>query len=174
MKRGQFKDCIRNAKWLFIFMNHVSMFMDADHQYLVRLLDEVIAEKIDSQRAKNIFAIFSIHLEKHILLEDQILFPRFDEYIGVKKGMGPSVIAKRDHENILKLLDQVKQAFENYNLQKIHYAGHHLYRALTKHHEREGQIQYPLSNKFIPEDEWKSILFTIYGVKIYSILPTLQ
>lgn len=137
--------------------------MTADHQYLDDLWAEFMAEDTNSANAILLFNGFRDHLSSHIKLENEALFPRFDAYLKIDTDIGPTVIARRDHENILKLLTAVAEACLTNQIAKIKYASSHLHDALLKHHEREAEIQYPLGDTFIPADEWGQILLKFYG-----------
>lgn len=153
-------------------MGFVTRFMDADHIYIDQLWVEFLAEKENSIKAAQFFDKFQTHIQKHIHLEDTVLFPRFDVYTGLSDKEGPTVLARRDHEAITKLMAAVKSACEIRNMKEIQRLGEHLQRALFKHRERENKIQYPVLDSFISEDEWSHILERVYGTSDMSVVYT--
>ena len=71
--------------------------------------------------------------------------------------------ARNDHEGLLKLLGLMEEAVQKQNKESILYHGKNLARALKTHHAREDEIQYPVSDRFINEEDWKNILTSVYG-----------
>lgn len=147
-------------------MGIILTFMNADHAKLDRMLDDFLAAEINSGKAKKYFADFHDYIRLHIKLEDTVLFPRFDAYMGMTEGIGPTIVARRDHGNIIKLLLDLRKHSEADDKEKIQYVSLHLHRVMKKHHDREKEIQYPLTDMLIEPAEWQRILQEIYGDKL--------
>ncbi|MFA6427357.1 MAG: hemerythrin domain-containing protein [Candidatus Magasanikbacteria bacterium] len=149
---------------------HIQEFMDADHAHVDHLWSDFLAEKHNPQKALELCKKFYSHIKKHIDIEDNVLFPRFDEFTGLSTEEGPTYIARRDHTSILKLIKQVEDACTRNDVGEIERVAEHLGKALHKHRERENLIQYPVLDSFIPDEEWSTILEHIYGTADMSLL----
>lgn len=142
----------------------ITKFMIDDHKYLDKLWSNFMLEIDNTQKAEGLFLKFYEHINMHMELEDTILFPLFDSYVGLENGVGPSVLMQRDHSTISKLLNEVKDNFSNNDFSKAKLNGMHLHRALEKHRERESKMQYPLFDRFISTEEWKEVIKEIYKI----------
>lgn len=143
-------------------MGFVTRFMNADHKYIDQLWSEFLSEKDDAIRVAELFDKFNTHIQKHISLEDNVLFPRFDAFTGLSNEEGPTCIARRDHTSILKLMKKVQDACERHDIKEVQNTGEHLGRVLAAHRQRENNIQYPVLDRFMEEDEWCAILAQVY------------
>lgn len=132
--------------------------MDKDHERIDKQWCAFMAEATNAELASCLFLEFSNHIQKHINLEDNVLFPRFEKYTGLDKNTGIIAIMRNDHKNILKLLGSVRQARETNDIKKIREAGFHLHRALNAHNKREDTVPYPLFDELFSDAEWTSIL----------------
>jgi len=144
-------------------MQTVSQFMDEDHARLNKLWEEFLSEKKQIYVAHERLNKFTNHLEKHILLEDTILFPRFNAYIGFEGDEGPVGILSRDHDNIYKLLEGIRLVIMSNNLAQVLREGNNLKKLFDKHLEREFQMGYPICDTFVTPDEWKKLVEGVYG-----------
>lgn len=151
-------------------MNIVSSFMDADHAYLDKLLAMFLSEQKNPGQARKLFQNLRGHLLVHIELENDFLFPRFDQFIGIELGSGPTAIAIRDHDEIIKLLEIVEEAFLINDTEKILESSKWLHQALKKHRSRENKIHYPVSDHFVKPEEWQEVIKKFYGAKLNNLL----
>lgn len=143
-------------------MGKILEFMNNDHVELDKEWSEFKSEIENEIVASELFLKFFIHLHKHINLENEVLFRRFEEYSGLDENQGLTAGLRNDHKNIQKLLAAVKSAFVINNLERVKYASLHLHRALAAHAEREKAVPYVLLDKFITEPEWEKDLSEYY------------
>ena len=150
-------------------MGAISDFMEADHAHLDKLWNDFLREKEDPIRATKLFNKFREHLLLHLKLEDTLLFPRLDQYLGMEDSFGPTEQARRDHAAIVRLLSFIEEAGLENDMERINIAGDHLNKALLKHREREREIHYPVSDSFVGDAEWSQMLAKIYGNNLIEI-----
>lgn len=143
-------------------MGKIFEFMNKDHADLDDEWSRFKAEIENEKTASELFLKFFVHLHKHINLEDEVLFKRFEEYSGLNENEGLTAILRNDHKSIQRLLAAVKSAFVVNNLQRVRYASLHLQRALTAHAERENAVPYVLLDRFITGSEWENALANHY------------
>ena len=122
-------------------------------------LDLIIQNNID--KLKEVFS--QVHVIHAKTPSNEFLFPRLTDYCGLAKNTGLTGMARRDHAVILKLLGLVEKAYRDRRFEKVMLAGGNLDRALKKHRNREGAIQYPVSDRFIHRSEWRRMLIKVYG-----------
>lgn len=140
--------------------------MISDHKYLDKIWAEFLIEK-DFDKAEKIFKKFNNRYAKHMKMEDEVLFPLFNKYLGLENNTGPTKISHRDHENLNKLLVNIKNFIDVKDIKKINETSLNFQKALSKHQERENITQYALFNKFISisVDGWEKMLHSIYKTK---------
>lgn len=147
--------------------NLVSQFMDQDHKKL-DLNWKRFGEHLEDESARGYFDTFYIHIERHIRIENDILFRALEKHLGMSENMGPTVRLRKDHEMILDLLGKTLTAFNEGNFGRVNYFYEHLRSALDSHREREMSVPYLLLDKIISVEEW------IETVKKFALeeLPT--
>lgn len=141
--------------------------MDADHAYLDKLLAAFLSAEDDSEVAADLFFQFSQHIRLHIELENEFLFPRFEKYLHFSGGVGPTAKLYRDHDNILKLLDEVELVLQSGRENNIRDAKKHLHRFLDEHRRRENETQYPVCDTFVSEKELEKAIIDVFGFNPY-------
>ena len=92
-------------------MASVVDYMSRDH----RQCDEAFARVEDAvgsgdwAAAHAAFEAFHGAMERHLALEEDALFPAFEEATGMS-GAGPTQVMRIEHEQMRRLLEQMKQA----------------------------------------------------------------
>lgn len=143
----------------------ISEYMNAEHAALDMLWLNFLSvcnnsDQIES--AKKLLLEYKEKIVLHMKLEDEYLFPRISLHLGFD-GNAPIIArALADHGVLLKLLNLAEEVFINQEKEKLLRTGNNFMQAIIKHHERESEIQYPVSDKFISEDEWAEILGSVY------------
>lgn len=90
-------------------MDSVNQFYAQDHDRLDGLLAEYRALKgTDHAAAKERFKAFLKGLSRHIVWEEDILFPLFEERTGMRGG-GPTAVMRAEHRMIQEALDALHQ-----------------------------------------------------------------
>lgn len=131
--------------------------MKLEHAHLDKLWADLETEQ-NKKKSKRILRKFSDDLFTHIKLEDEIISPIFNKYLGIEKGKGPTTVMSSDHEKIAQLLGKVKVAKEKEDEKQLTQLMTHFRRALTSHHEKETKMQYPLFDNIISPRDWEKIL----------------
>lgn len=85
-------------------MTGVKQFFEADHDRLDALFAEYQAlKRQDAAAAKQKFKAFLTGLTRHIIWEEEVLFPLFEERTGMT--MGPTEVMRQEHKLIKARLD---------------------------------------------------------------------
>src|SRR5687767_10986434 len=81
----------------------------ADHDRLDGLFAEYrTLKRTDPARAKECFKEFKFGLQRHIIWEEQILFPRFEFITGMPEG-SPTAVMRLEHRQIGDRLEAIHQ-----------------------------------------------------------------
>jgi len=134
-------------------MNGIADFMSKDHDRLDGLFKEFQSKKItEPENVKKSFFDFKSGLERHIVWEEEILFPIFEERTGMQGG--PTAVMRMEHIQIKKLLssiyDQIlKRNFETESLES------QLFGILSSHNVKEENVLYPWIDQTLSLEEIK-------------------
>jgi len=89
-------------------------------------------------------------LFRHIHLEDEILFPAFDERTGLH-GHGPTAVMRAEHIEIKKAVDEMALAARNESLDALETWHANLLGVLVEHNMKEEQILYPGTDQLLSD-----------------------
>jgi regulator of cell morphogenesis and NO signaling len=138
-------------------MNEITGFMSHDHARLDAIFREFqILKKGDLKRAKEVFSEFKSGLEKHIEVEESILFPVFELRTGMHSS-GPTFVMRKEHREIKDYLQRIQTSISADNI-KTDQLERDLTRVLTAHDDKEENILYPWIDTSINEEEKRMLL----------------
>ena len=130
-------------------METISEFMEADH----RRCDEffVAAEGAASQgdwdKAQNEFNEFRQAIEQHFAMEEEALFPSFEEASG--NSMGPTQVMRYEHQQMRELFDEMAEAVAAKNADDFLGSAETLLILMQQHNRKEESILYPMSDQVL-------------------------
>ena len=119
---------------------------DARWADVEELLD---AEDIDSARVT--WQKYESNLRRHIRMEEEVVFPAFDEKSGMSGG-GPTMVMRMEHQQMLGLLDQIGDAFEAGNSGEAMDIGDTLLMLIQQHNAKEEGMLYPMAENILGGD----------------------
>lgn len=124
----------------------------ADHDRLDKLFSHFLAWKwTDMPRAREAFKEFKVGLQRHIVWEEQILFPRFEEKTGITEG-GPTAVMRAEHQRIGEILEAIHQKVQRQDPNSDAEEGR-LLETLGAHNEKEEMVLYPALDRLLSDDE---------------------
>jgi len=124
----------------------VTAFFEADHDRLDCLFQKYSETKRqDIKKAKTYFREFLKGLQRHIIWEEEILFPFFEEVSGMT--MGPTIVMRHEHKLISEMLDQIHERVRKGDTHTDE-AEQALLAVLTPHNEKEENILYPAIDQY--------------------------
>jgi hemerythrin-like domain-containing protein len=124
----------------------------ADHERLEGLFESFRQTKrTDFSKAREFFKEFKFGLQRHIVQEEQVLFPLFEQKTRLVHG-GPTEVMRREHRQIGAFLEAVHDKVRNSdpNSENEEWA---LLAALAIHDEKEENILYPALDRLLSDDE---------------------
>ena len=133
-------------------MKPITEFMGQDHDRLDGLFKDFQAAKdSDLAEAKRFFAEFKRGLQRHIVWEEEFLFPRFESRTGIS-GNGPTAVMRLEHRRIKELLDGIHDRVAAGNEETGEYE-HELRDVLMVHNTKEEAILYPAIDRCVSAKE---------------------
>lgn len=116
-------------------------FMGEDHDKLDNIFKEFKNIKnINKNRAKNLFHEFKTGLQRHIVWEEEILFPLFENKTGTQ-DTGPTTVMRMEHKKIKDFLEKIHHGLGQTTQTNDLEEG--LIEVLTEHNDKEENILYP-------------------------------
>ena len=103
----------------------------------------------DIQEAVGLFGTFKEGLEQHIVWEEEVLFPKFEERTG-HVNTGPTEVMRQEHIMIKGHLTEIKKILER-GSPEIDDEASEMLRVLKLHNDKEENILYPMIDKIVGE-----------------------
>jgi len=144
-------------------MQTIFDFMSKDHDRLDGIFKEFQkASHSGPAEAKKLFSEFSFGLKRHIVWEEEILFPLFEERTGMKDG-GPTEAMRFEHLQIKSFLKEIDGRISL--VQDSTGAEQELLRILGDHNMKEEHILYPSIDSVLSEKEAEAVVEKINKTK---------
>ena len=146
-------------------MTTILEFMSVDHDRLDNKIKMYSAEKlVNVERAEGIFLLFKSELERHIIWEEDILFPVFERKTGIKDG-GPTSVMRMEHVQIKNHLQEIKRKLHAKKIQDLCKEEVALFKMLESHNQKEENILYPGIDNLTSEQEKKLMIKEMSAIK---------
>jgi regulator of cell morphogenesis and NO signaling len=130
----------------------VSAFYEQDHDQLDALFTIFQQQKrSDFAKAKEAFKAFKFGLQRHIVWEEDVLFPLWEKKTGMTDG-GPTFVMRRDHREIGACLEAIHRKVQGQDLESDR-EEQALLDLLERHNMTEEQVLYPAIDKATSADE---------------------
>lgn len=124
-------------------METILRFMSANHAELDSIFNEFMKQQDnDVAKAMPLFQNFKVGLQKHIVWEEEILFPIFEEETGMR-GSGPTEVMRMEHRQIKEFLEEIHTKLLGGELEGIDKPENNLLDILDLHNQKEENILYP-------------------------------
>lgn len=94
---------------------------------------------------------FLHRLRLHIEIEEQVLFPAFEQRTGISAG-GPSVQMRVEHEEMQPILARLQAAIGAQDAAGYRAASRALFDILVPHNQKEEQMMYPMLDQAVGPD----------------------
>jgi hemerythrin-like domain-containing protein len=133
-------------------MPTIQEFMTEDHRScdeLFALAEQAVSEG-DWNRARQCSDDFSNAMERHFLMEEQVLFPAFEQRSGITEG--PTAIMRDEHQQMRDLLSELQQALEAEEQTEYLDTMETLLVLMQQHNMKEEGMLYPMSDHEIGLD----------------------
>jgi len=130
----------------------VTDLLQADHDRLDAILYGVKREAAAEARAEAAahFAEFRTGLERHIVAEEEVLFPVFEQRSGMGDG-GPTAVMRAEHIEIRRLLGEVAAVLGGESEDALLAPMAALTAILLAHNGKEERILYPMTDRVLED-----------------------
>jgi iron-sulfur cluster repair protein YtfE (RIC family) len=123
-----------------------------DHDRLDQLLETYRTQKrVDFARAKQAFKEFKFGLQRHIIWEETVLFPLFEEKSGMR-DRGPTAVMRAEHREIGRCLEALHDKVRRQDVDSDA-EEQSLIQALLAHNQKEENVLYPMIDRLSSEEE---------------------
>lgn len=130
----------------------ITAFYEEDHDRLDELFKTFqTSKRSDFAKAKEAFKEFKVGLQRHILWEEELLFPMWEEKTGMVED-GPTPMMRHEHSQIKQLLDAIHHKVEEANLESDQ-EEQALLNILSSHNRKEERALYPAIDNVTDADE---------------------
>jgi len=134
----------------------ISEFYEQDHDRLDELFKTFQKlKRSDFAKAKEAFKEFKFGLQRHIVWEEEVLFPLWDEKTGMSEG-GPTFVMRAEHRQIGQQLEAIhgKVADQNPGSDQEDQA---LLDLLGSHNMKEERVLYPAIDQLTSAEERETV-----------------
>lgn len=131
----------------------VTDYLQADHERLDALVPEVVrlAHAGAFSDARSRFDAFVRGLERHIDVEEEVLFPTFEEMTGMTSG--PTAVMRAEHVDLREHLKRAVAALAAGDAAAADDAIGQLTTLLASHNMKEEQMLYPMTDRALGTPE---------------------
>ena len=143
--------------------NLITQYFEVDHKRLDAAFACFQALKRESfPEAKQYFKIFYKGLKRHIVWEEEVLFPLFEEKSGMKNN-GPTFVMRDEHRRIGAFLDRIHEKVRKAD-PLIDDDERVLLEVLGAHNTKEEQVLYPAIDKLVDQREMVKVFLALENI----------
>jgi uncharacterized protein (DUF2249 family)/hemerythrin-like domain-containing protein len=143
-------------------LRQVSDALSWDHGRLAQLEVSAFVARAagDSETAQKWYEAFSSGLRRHIAVEEQLLFPLFEQRSGLPGDAGPTEVMRQEHREIERLLFEIVRTIgDPAKLPDQARAAFH--EILEEHHQKEEGMLYPALDEILTPEEGDALVSRI-------------
>jgi iron-sulfur cluster repair protein YtfE (RIC family) len=134
-----------------------------DHDRLDHLLETFRQlKRVDFARAKQSFKEFKFGLQRHIIWEETVLFPLFEQKAGMH-DCGPTVVMRAEHREIGRRLEALHDKVRRQDVDSDD-EEESLIEALSAHNQKEENVLYPAIDRLASKEEKEAAFRTMEGL----------
>ncbi len=138
----------------------ITAFFEADHDRLDALFQKFQQlKRSDFAQAKANFREFLQGLKRHIVWEEEILFPVFEQKTGMR-DVGPTAVMRMEHRMIHEALDEIHAKVRVQDPASDE-AEQRLLSVLSQHNLKEENILYPTIDRLVSDAERDAVLLKV-------------
>ena len=111
----------------------------------------VVCDDGDWTNVQEAFGNFVSAYRDHVRLEEEALFPMYEEQVGVSTE--PTSSLREDHAQIFRLVANIQELISRAAWERVAQDVSLLYRSLIRHHEKEEEIFLPMASDALVSDK---------------------
>jgi len=131
-------------------MSQPSGYFTTDHRHCDTLWAavEAVADRRDVAATQASFEVFAAAMERHFRMEEEVLFPAFEDLTGMHGG-GPTQVMRYEHAQMRGLLTQMAAAAAGGETREVLDLGDTLLMLVQQHNAKEEGMLYPMSDRVL-------------------------
>lgn len=131
-------------------MHTITAVLTADHRQGDQLFAATTraAEEGDWSACHRQFDGFLAALKRHMKIEEEMLFPAFEQASGISGG--PTSVMRQEHQRMLALLDEIAAAIAAHDSELFRATADSFAGVMEAHSLKEERILYPLCDEVLP------------------------
>ena len=130
----------------------ISAMFDEDHERLDALFKSFqTLKRTDFPKAKSAFLEFKAGLQRHVVWEEEVMFPLWEKKSGMTGG-GPTIVMRSEHREIGDCLESLSRKIQAQNLETER-EEEFLLDLLDRHNMSEEEVLYPEMDHIISPEE---------------------
>lgn len=106
---------------------------------------EEAASNDQLEEARELWQEFRRLMERHFRMEEEVLFPAFEDATGMHGG-GPTAVMRIEHDQMRSLLSQIAERVETGDLGGVLDHGDTLMMLVAQHNAKEENMLYPMAD----------------------------
>lgn len=133
-------------------MSTILEYLGTDHRACDDLFAsaEAAAGVKDWKRGREIFEKFQAAMARHLAMEEDVLFPAFEERTGMRAG--PTQVMRMEHAQMRELMDAMAQAAGAGDADRFLGLSETLNMLMQQHNLKEENMLYPMSDRTLGEE----------------------
>ncbi|HJN77532.1 MAG TPA: hemerythrin domain-containing protein [Myxococcota bacterium] len=121
----------------------------------------VAVESAEDADVASTFEAFSGTMLRHLAMEEEVMFPAFEQATGMVGG-GPTAVMRMEHEQMRGLLGGMKEAAAQGDTEAVLNLGDTLLMLIQQHNMKEEQILYPMADRVL-SGHWPALAAELEG-----------
>ncbi|GLQ31944.1 hemerythrin domain-containing protein [Litoribrevibacter albus] len=131
----------------------ISEFMTHKHRECDQLFSDaensVVAEQWSDAKQK--WHLFKADLEDHLVMEENVLFPQFEEATGMTQG--PTMVMRMEHQQMRSICSNLESALMSEDKEAFLGLSDSLMVFIQQHNMKEEQMLYPMVDRALIQAE---------------------
>jgi iron-sulfur cluster repair protein YtfE (RIC family) len=141
----------------------ISAFFEQDHDRLDALFQSFqTLKRHDVAKAKEAFKEFKVGLQRHIVWEEDLLFPLWEEKTGMSEG-GPTFVMRAEHRRIGQYLEAIHDKVMEQNPESDE-EEQALLNILGSHNMKEERVLYPSIDQVTSVEERETVFRSMKNI----------
>jgi iron-sulfur cluster repair protein YtfE (RIC family) len=134
----------------------ISSMFDEDHDRLDELFKSFhLLKRTDPANAQKAFVDFKTGLQRHMVWEEDVLFPLWEKKTGMTQG-GPTFVMRQEHREIMECLDAIDRKVQAQNPESDQEEQAFM-DLLERHNMTEEEVLYAAIDRATSMDERESV-----------------
>lgn len=132
-------------------MSSITQFLEDDHQQCDGLFhrSEACVDAAQWDEAARLFQAFGAALQLHFTMEEEVLFPAFEQATG--SSQGPTTVMRSEHVQLQRIVGEAAGALAARHADDFFAAAETLQIMMSQHNMKEESILYPMSDRMLGE-----------------------